>query len=189
MTPSMTSVAALIALGSNIGDRLAHLRGAVAAIDALDGTRVEQVSALYESAPVGGPDGQAPFLNAALRATTTLAAPELLAALHTIEAAHDRERVVHWGPRTLDLDLLEYGNSLNDDPALLLPHPRLHERRFVLVPVCDVAPNRRHSRLGATMEELLAALPVEPGDLTPLDGRWLDPAWQLPTTSDEYRGR
>ncbi|MEM8619771.1 MAG: 2-amino-4-hydroxy-6-hydroxymethyldihydropteridine diphosphokinase [Actinomycetota bacterium] len=185
----MTGTAALVALGSNVGDRLAHLRRAVAAIDALDGTRVEQVSALYQSAPVGGPDGQGPFLNGALSATTVQAASELLAALHAIEASHDRERVVHWGPRTLDLDLIEYGNTLSDDSALLLPHPRAHERRFVLVPICDVAASWRHARLGSTMADLLAALPVEPGDLTRLDGDWLDLDWQLPTTDDQHRDR
>ncbi|MEO1055775.1 MAG: 2-amino-4-hydroxy-6-hydroxymethyldihydropteridine diphosphokinase, partial [Actinomycetota bacterium] len=104
----MTASPALIALGSNIGDRLAHLRAAVAAIDELDGVDVDRVSSLYESAPVGGPGGQDAFYNAALTARAALPPDELLAALHRIEHDRGRERTVHWGPRTLDLDLLDF---------------------------------------------------------------------------------
>jgi 2-amino-4-hydroxy-6-hydroxymethyldihydropteridine diphosphokinase len=89
-----------------------------------------------------------------------------------VEASRERERTVHWGPRTLDLDLLIYGDLVSDDPALEVPHPRQHQRRFVLVPVCDVAPDLVHPVLGRTMAELLADLPVEPGDLSPIADEW-----------------
>ena len=139
----------LIALGSNLGDRLANLRDAVAALDRLDGLEITAISALYETAPVGGPDDQGPFYNAALAAASTIGPRDLLAELHRIEADHHRQRAVHWGPRTLDLDLLVAGDAISERPDLLLPHPRMHERRFVL-----------------------DALPVEPGDLTAVAADW-----------------
>jgi len=162
----------LIALGSNLGDRLENLRAGIDGLAAADGVLVDAVSKLYETAPVGGPDQQGPYLNAALVATTTLGAAELLRLMHGIEALRDRERTVHWGPRTLDLDLLVYGDLVSDGPSLQIPHPRQHQRRFVLVPVCDVAPDLVHPVLGRTMRELLAELPVEPGDLTAIDDDW-----------------
>ncbi len=162
----------LIALGSNLGDRLQNLRVGIDEIAAAEGVVVDAVSKLYETAPVGGPDEQGPYLNAALVATTTLEAAELLALMHRIEALRERERIVHWGPRTLDLDLLVYGDLVSDVPTLQVPHPRQHERRFVLVPVCDVAPDLVHPLLGRTMRELLAELAVEPGDLTAIADDW-----------------
>jgi 2-amino-4-hydroxy-6-hydroxymethyldihydropteridine diphosphokinase len=168
----MTTTTVLIATGSNLGDRLENLRAGVAGLADADGIDVVAVSKLYETAPVGGPDDQGAYLNAALRAETTLPAADLLALLHRIEASRERERLVHWGPRTLDLDLLVYGDLVSDDPALQVPHPRQHERRFVMVPVCDVAPDLVHPRLGRTMRDLLADLPVEPGDLTDIRDEW-----------------
>lgn len=162
----------LIALGSNLGDRLANLRSAVAELDQLDGFEVTAVSSLYETAPVGGPEGQGPFYNAALTGRSSLEPGELLRALHRIEADQNRQRVVHWGPRTLDLDLLIAADHQRDDPDLTIPHPRMHERRFVLVPVCDVAAEWVHPSLGRTMRELLAALPIESGDLTEVASDW-----------------
>ena len=167
-----TRTECLIALGSNLGDRLENLRAGIEELGSLDGLDIDDVSKLYETAPVGGPDQQGPYLNAALRATTTIGAAELLAQLHRIEALRERERTIHWGPRTLDLDLLIYGDLVSDDPALEVPHPRQHQRRFVLVPVCDVAPRLVHPVLGRTMRDLLADLPVEPGDLTPIGDDW-----------------
>jgi 2-amino-4-hydroxy-6-hydroxymethyldihydropteridine diphosphokinase len=168
----MTTTHSLIAIGSNRGDRLANLRAGVAGLVAAHDVDVVAVSRLYETAPVGGPDDQGPYLNAALTVTTTLDAAELLALLHRIEAGRERERIVRWGPRTLDLDLLVHGDLVSDDPALQVPHPRQHERRFVLVPVCDVAPGLVHPRLGRTMRDLLDDLPAEPGDLTAIDDDW-----------------
>ena len=169
---SGTATRCVIALGSNLGDRLANLRAAIAGLERAGGVDVVAVSRLYETSPVGGPDDQGPYYNAALLAETSLDASDLLALLHRVEADRERRRVVHWGPRTLDLDLLLYGDMISDDPALELPHPRQHLRRFVLVPVDDVAPDVVHPRLGVTMRELLAALPVEPGDLTPIADTW-----------------
>jgi len=162
----------LIALGSNLGDRLENLRAGATAIGDAAAIEVVAVSPLYETAPVGGPDGQGPYLNAAIAADTTLDAATLLALLHRIEAGRERQRVVHWGPRTLDLDLLVYGDLVADAATLQVPHPRMHERRFVMVPVCDIAPEVVHPRLGRTMRDLLADLPVEPGDLTRLTDTW-----------------
>lgn len=162
----------VIALGSNLGDRLANVRAGVAGLSTTEGVEVVAVSRLYETAPVGGPDDQGPYYNAALVADVELGPAETLALLHRIEASRERERLVHWGPRTLDLDLLVYGDLVSDDPALELPHPRQHLRRFVLVPVCDVAAEVVHPRLGRTMLDLLADLPVEPGDLTPVADDW-----------------
>lgn len=174
MTTSSTRC--LIALGSNLGDRLENLIVGIDELAVAEGVEIDTLSRLYETAPVGGPDRQGPYLNAALTATTTLAAADLLALLHRIEASRERERTVHWGPRTLDLDLLIYGDLVSDDPTLHVPHPRQHERRFVLVPVCDVAPDLVHPVLGRTMRDLLADLPVEPGDLTAIDEDWHRPA-------------
>lgn len=162
----------LIALGSNLGERLENVRAGVRGIAAIGGVEVVSVSKLYETAPVGGPDDQGAYYNAAVRAETTLGAAELLRELHRIEAGRERERVIRWGPRTLDLDVLVHGDLVSDDPALQVPHPRQHERRFVLVPVCDVAPELVHPRLGRTMAELLAELPVEAGDLWAIDDDW-----------------
>lgn len=162
----------LVALGSNLGDRLENLRAGVDGIAAIDGVEVVAVSKLYETAPVGGPDDQGAYYNAAVLARTSLEAAELLAELHRIEASRERERLVHWGPRTLDLDLLVHGDLVSDDPALQVPHLRQHERRFVLVPVCDVAAGLVHPRLRRSMADLLADLPVVPGDLWAIDDDW-----------------
>ncbi|MEQ9638496.1 MAG: 2-amino-4-hydroxy-6-hydroxymethyldihydropteridine diphosphokinase [Alphaproteobacteria bacterium] len=164
----------LIAMGSNLGDRLAHLTGAVAAIADDPAMQVLAVSALYETAPVGGPGGQDAFLNTALLAETEAGPSAVLSMLQRIEQDHARERSVHWGPRTLDLDLLTYGGTLSDEADLELPHPRMHERRFVMVPVCDLAPEMVHPRLGRTMRDLLEALPAAEGDLVESAHDWVE---------------
>ncbi len=166
------TVTCVVALGSNLGDRLANLRAGVDGLTAAARVEVTAVSRLYETAPVGGPDDQGAYLNAVLRAETSLDAADLLALLHRIESERERRREVRWGPRTLDLDLLVHGGLVSDEPSLRVPHPRLHERRFVLVPVCDVAPDLAHPRLGRTMVDLLAELPVEPGDLRAIGTEW-----------------
>ena len=126
-----------IALGSNVGARLDHLRGALAALERLGS--VDAVSGVYETEPVGGP-AQDPYLNAVAVLDTTSEPHDLLEALHRIEADHGRVRDVHWGPRTLDLDIVASDGGPVRDPELEIPHPRAAERRFVLDPLCEVWP-------------------------------------------------
>jgi 2-amino-4-hydroxy-6-hydroxymethyldihydropteridine diphosphokinase len=130
-------VQAVLALGSNLGDRLGRLQRAVDALTEVAGCRVVAVSPVYETEPVGGPD-QPRYLNAVVLAETVLPPVELLARAHAIEAAAHRIRQERWGPRTLDVDLISYDDLTSDDPALTLPHPRAHERGFVLAPWHDV---------------------------------------------------
>jgi dihydroneopterin aldolase/2-amino-4-hydroxy-6-hydroxymethyldihydropteridine diphosphokinase len=126
-------VTAVLALGANLGDRVGTLRSAVAELDAVAGLRVDDVSEVVETAPVGGPT-QPDYLNAVLLVSTELSARELLGVCQRIEADHGREREVRWGPRTLDVDVIRYGDLLSDDPDLELPHPRAAQRAFVLAP-------------------------------------------------------
>ena len=123
---------AYLALGSNLGDRQRFLDEAVRRLRAVPGLTIRRVSAYYETAPVGGPDGQGPYLNAAVEVETGLTPEALLALLRRIEEDLGRVRTAHHGPRTIDLDLLLMGDETRDTPELQLPHPRLHERRFVL---------------------------------------------------------
>ncbi|MGI9523999.1 MAG: 2-amino-4-hydroxy-6-hydroxymethyldihydropteridine diphosphokinase [Hyphomicrobiaceae bacterium] len=164
----------LIALGSNVGDRLAHLRAAVTQIGDLDDISIVAVSALYETSPIGGPSEQSPYFNAAILAESQSRPGNLLRSLHQIEGSRQRTRDVRWGPRTLDLDLLVFGDVVSASDDLQLPHPRLHQRRFVLAPICDVAPDMIHPTLHRPMRELLNALPVEVGDLTRIADEWAD---------------
>lgn len=126
---------ALLALGSNLGDRAGYLRYAIARLP-----DVVAVSDIYETKPVGGPE-QGPYLNMVLRLHTSLSARELLNCCQAIEAEAGRQRTVHWGPRTLDVDLLWIDNVQISEPDLEVPHPRMYERDFVLVPLADVAPD------------------------------------------------
>jgi 2-amino-4-hydroxy-6-hydroxymethyldihydropteridine diphosphokinase len=150
---------AVIALGTNLGDRLAALRAGVAAIAALPGVSVTGVSPVYETAPVGGPD-QPDYLNAVLTARVTITARDLLDRLHEIEAAAGRVRSVRWGARTLDLDIIAYDSVLSEDPDLTLPHPRAASRAFVLAPWHDLDPDAALPGRGS-VAELLALLPDE----------------------------
>ena len=132
---------AFVGLGSNIGDRVETLATAVWVLDEFDDTTVEDVSGLYETEPWGGVE-QEPFLNAVARLTTSLSPLELLDELQATEAAMGRDRSTEerWGPRTLDLDLLLYGDEVVDTDRLVVPHPRLVERAFVVVPLMGVFP-------------------------------------------------
>lgn len=132
---------AFVALGANLGDRLATVEAAVEAIDDLDQVTVRDVSGVYETLPVGGPS-QDPYLNAVVRIDTDLGPHEFLGELQLIEAAFGRDRSSEerWGPRTLDLDILLFGDQQLDTPDLVVPHPRLHERAFALVPLVEVFP-------------------------------------------------
>lgn len=142
---------AYLSLGANLGDRLAHLQAAVTALQEHPHIQVAAVSQVYETQPVGGVV-QDDFYNLALRLTTTLTAPELLTVLHDIEQALKRVRKVHWGPRTIDLDILVFGDEVWSDEVLTIPHREMANRRFVLTPLLDVVtPERRHE-----IQQLLA---------------------------------
>lgn len=125
---------AVLALGSNLGDRLGMLQGAVDALAKVPGIDVVAVSRVYETAPVGGPPGQHPYLNAVLVVDTTLPASVLLERCLAVEETFGRRRAERWGPRTLDIDVITYDDQVSTDEALTLPHPRASERAFVLVP-------------------------------------------------------
>jgi 2-amino-4-hydroxy-6-hydroxymethyldihydropteridine diphosphokinase len=126
-----------VALGSNLGERMDHLRRSVDELREL-GT-VAAISGLYETQPVGGPD-QGAYLNAVVLLDTDLAPDELLDSLQEIEARHGRVRTVRWGPRTLDLDIVSVDGPAIDTPDLQVPHPRAADRLFVLAPLCDIWP-------------------------------------------------
>lgn len=127
---------AYLALGSNLGDRLEHLRVATRRLDATDGIDVLRSSRVYETEPVGPP--QPAYLNAVLAVDTTLAPRELLEACRGVEDAAGRVRAERWGPRTLDVDILVYDELTVAEPDLVIPHPRMHERGFVLVPLGEL---------------------------------------------------
>ncbi|WP_300610129.1 2-amino-4-hydroxy-6-hydroxymethyldihydropteridine diphosphokinase [Trebonia sp.] len=138
MRPAARSV--VLALGSNLGARRDILQGAVDAIAGIPEVQVIAVSPVYETVPVGGPP-QPDYLNAVLLARTTLPSRALLGYLHEIEAAYRRVREVRWGPRTLDIDIITVDGEASTDPELTLPHPRAHERAFVLAPWHDADPD------------------------------------------------
>lgn len=133
-------VGVVLALGSNLGDRVATLASAVSALQALPGLVVERVSPVVETEPVGGPE-QGPYLNAVLLARTTLSPLDLLTGTQSVEDAHGRVRQTRWGARTLDIDIITYGSLVSRSGRLELPHPRAHERAFVLVPWASVDPD------------------------------------------------
>lgn len=128
------SVSAVLALGTNLGDREEHLRGALALLSATEGIALEWTGPVLETAPVGGPEGQGSFLNSVIGVRTVLGPYALLAAAHRAEHSAHRERLVRWGARTLDVDLVTYGDWTSADEALTVPHPRAHLRAFVLAP-------------------------------------------------------
>ncbi len=132
---TLPAVRSFVSLGSNLGDRRAHLSQAV---DSLPD--VVAVSPVYETEPVGGPGGQGPYLNVVVEMHTTIAPRALLAICHRIEASSGRVRAERWGPRTLDVDIIWMDGIEVDDESLTIPHPRWRERRFVLAPLRDLAP-------------------------------------------------
>ncbi|MEV7074916.1 2-amino-4-hydroxy-6-hydroxymethyldihydropteridine diphosphokinase [Streptomyces sp. NPDC091972] len=135
---------AVLSLGSNLGNRLETLQGAVDALEDTPGVRVKAVSPVYETEPWGvAADSQPSYFNAVVVVKTTLPPSSLLERAHAVEEAFNRVRDERWGPRTLDVDIVTYAEVVSDDPALTLPHPRAHERAFVLVPWHDVDPEAR----------------------------------------------
>jgi 2-amino-4-hydroxy-6-hydroxymethyldihydropteridine diphosphokinase len=127
---------AFLGLGSNLGDRVRTLRVAIAALDA-----VNAVSPVYETEPVGGPDDQGPYLNLVVELDTPLDARGLLETCRSLETVAGRVRDVRWGARTLDVDVLWVDGEIVDEPDLQVPHPRMWDRRFVLAPLADIAPD------------------------------------------------
>lgn len=148
---------AYIALGSNLGNKKAYLDQAVKSLKQHKECRVQKVSSYLVTKPYGGVE-QDDFLNACLSLDTLLSPEELLDLLHEIEQAAHRERLIHWGPRTLDLDILLYDNEVLETEDLIIPHVEMHKRDFVLKPLAEIAPNKRHPILGKTIRELASQL-------------------------------
>lgn len=156
----VTPVEAYVALGSNLGDRLNHIRLAVERLAAHPNVRVVSLSRVVETPPMG-PQDQGPYLNAVVSIETTLTPVAVLGLCQQIERAGRRQRDVHWGPRTIDLDLVDVGGLVATTPRLRLPHPGVAERIFMLAPLADVAPQWRHPRTGELVSELMAKLSVQ----------------------------
>src|SRR5438132_2384607 len=154
---------AYIALGSNLGERGENLERALQALQESPGVEVTQMSSFYETAPVGGPAGQENYLNACAELQTGVELRELLRVLLEVEQRLGRVRREHYGPRTIDLDLLVYGDRVIRDDVLTVPHPRLQERQFVLQPLAEIAPDVVHPLLGLTIRELLQQLGTADG--------------------------
>ena len=144
----------IIALGSNMGDREGYLNGAVEKLNAVRGCRVKKVSDFIETPPYGV-TAQADFLNGCLEMETIMYPHELLDELHRIEKEAGRERIIRWGPRTLDLDIIFYDDMILQDDDLCIPHVEMHKREFVLKPLCGIAPYKRHPVTGKTVKEML----------------------------------
>lgn len=148
---------AYLALGSNMGDRQAYLTEAIEKLSRIKGVKVGKVSRLIETEPYGGVE-QEPFLNGCLMVSTILTPKELLHEMNRIEAEAGRERLIHWGPRTLDLDMIFYDDLVTEEEELLLPHPDMENRDFVLGPLAELCPYKHHPVTGRTVREMLMDL-------------------------------
>src|SRR6476620_99951 len=153
----------LLGLGSNLGNRDATLRAALADITALPDVQIVQHSNWYRSQPVGGPSDQGEFLNAAAVIETTIAPLPLLDELGKLELRHGRQPAERWSARTIDIDILLYGNEVAENAIITLPHPRMSFRRFVLEPAAEIAPRMLHPTIGWPVERLLLHL-IAAGD-------------------------
>ncbi|MCX7615051.1 MAG: 2-amino-4-hydroxy-6-hydroxymethyldihydropteridine diphosphokinase [Clostridiales bacterium] len=142
-----------IGLGSNMGDRLKYLTDAISMLKHTEGINLKSVSPVYETKPVGYTE-QPNFLNCVVEIITTLSAHDILNLCMRIERDLDRKRTIRWGPRTADLDVLFYGNQVIDEKDLTIPHPRIQERGFVLVPLVDIAPDFKHPVFNKIVSEL-----------------------------------
>ncbi len=154
----MRSSRALIALGSNLGDRRAFLEQAIEALAQTPGLVVRAVSSFHETRPEGGPKSQGDYLNAAAILETMLSPAGLLRVMLDVESRLGRTRELRFGPRTIDLDLVLFGDRILDEPGLIVPHPRFRERRFVLGPLAEIAPEDVDPASGRTVAELLREL-------------------------------
>ena len=160
---------AYIGVGSNLGDKSALCREAVARVDRLPGCRVTRRSSLYRTEPVGVQE-QDWYLNAVIAAAVGEDASELLTGLLAIEADLGRVRRQRWEARPIDMDLLLFGRHVIREDRLTVPHPRMHERRFVLVPLVELEPDIRHPVLARTMRDLLQALPADGQEVKLVEG-------------------
>jgi 2-amino-4-hydroxy-6-hydroxymethyldihydropteridine diphosphokinase len=160
---------AYLGLGSNLGDRRALLRHAIEALDWGD-VVVTARSRVYETTPVGGPEGQPDFLNQVIAVDTTLGARSLWERCSAVEAAlgRSRDHEPRWGPRPIDIDVLLFGDEIIVEPDLIVPHPRMHERAFVLIPLAEIAAGLRVGDLGS-VADLARALGVD-GSVRPVGG-------------------
>lgn len=153
-----SSISCLIGLGSNLGDRESILRAVADDLRNSDRIRNFDMSSLWETNPIGGPEGQSPFLNAAARIETDLAPENLLDVLKFMEKKYSRIPSGHWGPRTLDLDILIYGDRIIRSDRLIIPHPRFYWRSFALIPAEEVAPDMILPTTGLTVHDTLHLL-------------------------------
>lgn len=154
-----------IGLGSNLGQPLAQVRAAINELQQIDGLKLVAVSPLYASSPMG-PQDQPDYINAVAAVDTSLPPHDLLTKLQLLEQQHGRQRLRHWGERTLDLDILLYGQQILDDADLTLPHPGLTERNFVVYPLADIAPDIEIPGQGP-ISQLITRVPR--GDLTQVE--------------------
>ncbi|MBE9546337.1 MAG: 2-amino-4-hydroxy-6-hydroxymethyldihydropteridine diphosphokinase [Proteobacteria bacterium] len=153
----MSDIISFVGIGSNLGDPVGNCRRAVELISSINEVNVLQESSLYRTEPVGF-SGQDWFINCVIEAGTALSAHSLLEALQQIESSMGRAREARWGPRTIDLDILFYGRDIVEDDELVIPHPELHKRRFVLAPLCEIVPNFIHPVFGISVKEILDSL-------------------------------
>lgn len=153
---------AYVAIGSNMGDKKAYIDRAIEGLRQTQNCKVEKVSTIIETAPYGGVE-QDVFLNGAMKVKTLLTPHELLDRLHELEQEAKRERLVHWGPRTLDLDILFYDDLVLEEDDLCIPHVDMQNRDFVLRPMNEIAPYKRHPVYGKTMKEMLQAIDLQKG--------------------------
>jgi 2-amino-4-hydroxy-6-hydroxymethyldihydropteridine diphosphokinase len=168
-------VIAYIGLGANLGEPAAQLRRALEGLAALDEVEVVRVSAFYLNPPLG-PPAQPWYVNAVAQVRTRLTAEELLRALQRLETAMGRVQGERWGPRVIDLDLLLYDGEISRSPELVLPHPEMHRRAFVLAPLAEIAPDAWHPALHKSAAQLLAALaPADREALQPMSFEEIKP--------------
>jgi len=165
--PSSAAETAYIGIGSNMGSLLKNCRKAVDMINFINGCRVAEISRFYRTEPVGE-TSQGWYVNGVVRVDTTLGPHELLRSLLSIESAMGRVRRQKWEPRVIDLDILLYGNETIDEGDLKVPHPLMHQRRFVLLPMMDLKPGLIHPVLGKSMAGLMDDLGVEGQTVIPL---------------------
>lgn len=146
---------AYIGFGSNIGDRFSYIQGAITALSEIEGITLQKISSLYETAPVGN-EAQDDFLNGVVSIRTHHSPHNLLYTLKQIEINIGREHRIRWGPREIDMDILIYDDLCVETPNLTIPHPEMHLRRFVLVPLAEIAPDLVHPVFNETIQTLLA---------------------------------